>query len=378
MVRPRVLFVDDEPQLLESIKLAVRKQYRVTTAGSGQEALDLFAASDLDKPFDCVVSDMRMPEMTGARLLTTLREKYPDVPRLLLSGQSDFESALQAINDAKIFRFLTKPCSRELLIESIDEALQQARLRETERELLDHTLSGTVSMLTEVLGLVSSSAYSRTVRLRETVNGMSAALNRSVPWDLNLATNLSQLGFVVLPTAENGPTETDGQHVGIAVELLGKIARMETVSSIVSHQLDDRPPVASADPADWSVDALNIEMLRVAVAFDALVVKGLSRIGAADALQAMPAPPPKFLTDTLKTFTPGSEEMVEVEVTVAQLVVGMRLTENIMTTGGPKLVSGDTVLTAVLIGRIKAFAKGNGVVEPISVLVPVASLAKLN
>ncbi len=378
MARPRVLFVDDEPQLLESIKLAVRKQYRVTTAESGQEALDLFAASENAKPFDCVVSDMRMPEMTGARLLTTLREKYPDVPRLLLSGQSDFESALAAINDAKIFRFLTKPCSRELLIESIDEALEQARLRETERDLLNNTLSGTVSMLTEVLGLVSSSAYSRTVRLHETVTGICAALQRPIPWDLNLATNLSQIGFVVMPAAEEGGAALDGHHVEIARDLLGKIARMETVADMVGHQLDSGPTFSAADPADWPPAALNTEILRVAVAFDTLIVKGLSRTAAADVLFNQENPPPRFLTDALKSFNPGSEAMVEVAATVEQLSPGMKLTAPIKTTGGPKLVSADTVLTSALIGRIKAFAKGNGVVEPISVLVPVAAVAKLN
>jgi CheY-like chemotaxis protein len=378
MARPRVLFVDDEPQLLESVKLAVRKQYRVTIAHSGQEALDLFAAAGNPKPFDCVVSDMRMPEMNGARLLTTLRENYPDVPRLLLSGQSDFESALQAINEAKIFRFLTKPCPREVLIESIDEALEQARLRETERDLLNNTLSGTVAMLTEVLGLVSSSAYSRTVRLHETVSGISTALKRPLPWDLNLATNLSQIGYVVLPAAEDGPPGLDVHHVDIARDLLGKIARMETVADMISHMLDPAPPIVSHDITDWPAHALNTEILRVAVAFDTLIVKGHSRTAAADALYNRETPPPRFLTDALKTFNPGTEAMVEVAATVNQLSPGMKLTAPIKTTGGPKLVSADTILTSALIGRIKAFAKGNGVVEPIAVLVPVAMMAKLN
>lgn len=378
MARPRVLFVDDEPQLLESVKLAVRKQYRVTTAESGQEALNLFAASSDAKPFDCVVSDMRMPEMNGARLLTTLKQTYPDVPRLLLSGQSDFESALEAINDAKIFRFLTKPCSRDVLVESINEALEQARLRETERELLDNTLSGTVSMLTEVLGLISSSAYSRTVRLHETVSGICAALGRPIPWDLNLATNLSQIGFVVMPSTGGGAPALDSQHVEIARDLLGKIARMETVADMVSHQLDPAPSLNAPDVADWPAHALNTEILRVAVAFDALIVSGLSRTAAADALYNRENGPPKFLATALKTFNPQSKAMIEVAATVAQLAPGMRLTANIKTTGGPKLVSADTILTSALIGRIKAFAKNNGVVEPISVLVPVGAVAKLN
>lgn len=375
--KPRLLCVDDEPDLLASIKLSLRKHYVVTTAESGPEALSLFEqCGDELAPFDVVLSDMRMPQMTGAQLLTELRRRYPDIPRLLLSGQSDLDSAIAAINDAKIFRFLTKPCPPELIIESLDEALEQARLRTVERDLLDETLNGTVAMLTEVLGLVSTGAYSRTLRLKETVGAVCAALDRPVPWDLELATMLSQIGFVVLPADDDSGGDLQPRHAEVAAELLENVPRMETVAAMIRHQLDSGPAASDADLSDWPDERLNIEILRASVHFDALVATGLSLQNAHKALQGVAGSPPKFILDALSAVKTSGDSMVEVTTTVGQLAVGMELTADVTLTTGPKLAGVGTTLTSALIGRINAFAKSTGVNEPISVLAPASSVAK--
>jgi CheY-like chemotaxis protein len=375
---PRLLCVDDEPDLLSSIKLNLRKRYMVTTAQSGHEALELFEAGGETPPFDVVMSDMRMPQMTGAELLTALRHRYPDVPRLLLSGQSDLDSAIAAINDAKIFRFLTKPCRPEAIIESVDEALEQARLRSVERDLLENTLSGTVSMLTDVLGLVSAGAYSRTMRLRNIVYGICGALGRPVPWDLDLATMLSQIGFVVLPTGldDTAMGGIDARHAELAGELLQNVPRMEPVADIIRHQLDPEPGLHGDEVEGWPDDALHREILRVAVLFDGLVADGQSYAQAQKAIAAGNAPPPAFLLSALKELRISSESMVEVATTVDQLVAGMELTADLRLTSGSKLVGTGTTLTSALIERIRAFATSTGVAEPIHVLAPTSAAAK--
>ncbi len=378
--KPRLLCVDDEPDLLSSITLNLRRHYAVTTAESGSEALALFDAAGDTAPFDVVLSDMRMPGMNGAELLTTLRHRYPDLPRLLLSGQSDLDSALAAINDAKVFRFLTKPCPPETIIESLDEALDQARLRTVERDLLDHTLNGTVSLLTDVLGLVSAGAYSRTMRLNHIVHGLCAALDRPVPWDLDLATMLSQIGVVVLPPGEEDDEaigDIDRRHIEVACELLGNVPRMESVADIISRQLDPAPACPSHDPEDWSSDDLSREILRVAVLFDRLVANGQTRIQACQTLAASDTPPPAFLRDALSRLPASTETMVEVAATVNQLIAGMELTGDLLLANGSKLAGTGTTLTSALIGRIRAFAAGVGVAEPIHVLAPSSAAAKL-
>ena len=375
--KPRLLCVDDEPELLASIKLNLRKHYVVTTAESGPEALSLFdECGDEAGPFDVVLSDMRMPQMTGAQLLTELRQRYPDIPRLLLSGQSDLDSAIAAINDAKIFRFLTKPCPPELIIESLDEAVEHARLRTIEQDLLDKTLNGTVSMLTEVLGLVSAGAYSRTLRLKETVVGLCAALDRPVPWDLELATMLSQIGFVVLPVEDDSSADLQPRHAELAAELLENVPRMETVAAMIRHQLDSAPAHDELALTSWPDDHLNIEILRTSVHFDALVASGLSWSKARNALREVAGAPPKFILDALGKVKTSGDSMVEITTTVGRLAAGMELTADVTLTTGPKLAAAGTILTSALIGRINAFATSTGVNEPLSVLAPASSVAK--
>ncbi|MEM7338699.1 MAG: response regulator [Actinomycetota bacterium] len=376
--KARVLCVDDEPELLASMRLNLRRFFDITTASSGAEALGLMDAAETSPPFDVVISDMRMPEMNGAALLSELRSRYPEMPRLLLSGQADLDSAIAAINEAKVFRFLTKPCPREQIIEAINEALEQQRLRNVERELLNHTLNGTVSMLAELLGLVSEGAYSRTMRLKATVSTICEALGRPVTWDLGLATMLSQVGYVAIPAGTGDMLDrNDRRHVDLAADLLANIPRMEPVSEVIRHQLDPKPPVRDESPAAWPDEQLHAEILRTAVRLDQLISGGTAPSEAVETLANEPGAPPQFLTTILARAHSGSgdgpaavETMVEITTGVKRLKEGMELTDDLMLANGGKLAGAGTVLTGPLIARIKAFARSAGVVEPISVLVP--------
>jgi len=137
----RVLFVDDEPQVLEGIQRALRKQVEVQTATSGAEGLRLLREAG---PFALVVSDMRMPSVSGAQFLMKVREQSPDTVRLVLSGQADLQATIEAVNQGHIYRFLSKPCPVEQLLAAIEDGLKQHRLLVAEKVLLEQTLSGCV------------------------------------------------------------------------------------------------------------------------------------------------------------------------------------------------------------------------------------------
>ena len=113
--KPPILCVDDEPAVLEGMRDNLRRTFRVTTAGSGAEGLELLT----EQQFAVVLSDMRMPEMDGAQFLTRARQIAPDTTRMLLTGYADIESAISAVNDGQVFRFLTKPCSQDRLVSSL-------------------------------------------------------------------------------------------------------------------------------------------------------------------------------------------------------------------------------------------------------------------
>ena len=131
---PRVLFVDDEPQLLESLEDALRRTFAVSTALGGRAGL---TALQNDGPFAVVVSDFQMPGMNGAEFLAKARIVAPATVRVLLTGQASVQNAIAAVNDGNVFRFLTKPCPPSDLIRAIEHALEQARLITADRDLLE-------------------------------------------------------------------------------------------------------------------------------------------------------------------------------------------------------------------------------------------------
>lgn len=161
LMSDKILFVDDEVQILHSMERQLRKRFQVVTAESGQEALEIMAK---EGPFAVVVSDMRMPVMDGVQLLTTIKNLYPDTVRMMLTGNADQETAIEAVNKGQIFRFLNKPCSPPTLINSLALAQRQYRLLTAERELLDKTLKGSVKLLSELLSFTSPAAVCASAR----------------------------------------------------------------------------------------------------------------------------------------------------------------------------------------------------------------------
>ncbi len=133
---PVVLFVDDEPSILSALRRLVRPQgYRVLLAPGGAEGLELLAK----EPVDVVVSDMRMPEMDGAVFLEQVRERWPTVGRILLTGYADIQATVAAVNRGQIQRHIAKPWDDRELLMAIDDALSRRRLEVENRALMQLT-----------------------------------------------------------------------------------------------------------------------------------------------------------------------------------------------------------------------------------------------
>ena len=132
-MRPTVLLVDDEQNLLDALVRTLRHSpYQVLTALSGHAALKLLETA----PIDVIVADEMMPGMTGTELLATVRKERPSVMRVILTGQAKLESAVRAINEGEVYRFLTKPCSPAELTVTIQHALQHKALMQQAQRLL--------------------------------------------------------------------------------------------------------------------------------------------------------------------------------------------------------------------------------------------------
>lgn len=122
-----VLFVDDEESILRSLQRTLRKEpYRVLTAGSGEQGLAILRAN----PVQLVVSDQRMPEMTGTQFLQQVQELSPQSVRVILSGYAEAHIIVEAINNGGIYRFIAKPWNDEELKTTLRQCLEHFRIRE--------------------------------------------------------------------------------------------------------------------------------------------------------------------------------------------------------------------------------------------------------
>ena len=128
----KILFVDDEPAVLDGFRRMLHREFEVDTAVGGERGLMLIQDCG---PYCVVISDMRMPCMDGAEFLSQVRKKSPDTVRMLLTGYTDINAAIKAVNEGNIFRFLTKPCSKETLVEAIHLGLAQYNSITAEKQL---------------------------------------------------------------------------------------------------------------------------------------------------------------------------------------------------------------------------------------------------
>ncbi|HKI31999.1 MAG TPA: response regulator [Gemmataceae bacterium] len=119
--RPAILVVDDEGEILYSLRGLLRKEYDFHAAQSGYEGLQVVDRT----PVHVVVADQRMPEMTGVDFLAQVRARYPDVTRLLLTGYADLPAVIDAINEGHVFRYITKPWDQDALRLVLREACEE-------------------------------------------------------------------------------------------------------------------------------------------------------------------------------------------------------------------------------------------------------------
>jgi serine phosphatase RsbU (regulator of sigma subunit) len=126
-----VLFVDDDPKILAAFQRQLRKKVTIETVESGADGLEVLRR---DGPFSLVVTDYCMPGMNGIEFLGRAREIAPETVRMLLTGSADLGAAIQAVNQGNIFRFLTKPCSPDNLLEAVQAGIHEYRRTHKERK----------------------------------------------------------------------------------------------------------------------------------------------------------------------------------------------------------------------------------------------------
>jgi len=374
----KVLFVDDEKNILSSIRRQMRNHFTVLTAESGAEGLQHL----LEQPdIKVVVSDMRMPEMDGVQFLRQVAERAPDTIRLMLTGHADMNATVGAVNEGRIFRFLLKPWDNDVLLAAVEAAMRQHQLIHAERELLEKTVSGIVELLVEVMAIFDPNAVGRGSRIRRLSRRLAEEIGLPEPWQLELAATLSTLGCITLPPEilqqlrENKPL-ADGdmqlynQHPQRASRLLRHIPRLDVVSGMIAAQqgrfLLEKPVTALREPELIAFGGHAVGML---LALDEKQQQG----GNPEALLKEMAGNSKQYDPTLVAELQNiyaSGFMNERHVMLAELKPGMVLKQPIYSTTGALIMPAGQQFSGVLIERLNAFAQRTPISEPMLVVVP--------
>jgi response regulator RpfG family c-di-GMP phosphodiesterase len=192
-----LLFVDDEPSILSSLKRLFRPHgYRILTAEGGKAGLEVLAQEKID----LVISDMRMPEMDGAHFLEQVRLSWPETIRILLTGYADIESTIAAINKGQIYRYINKPWDDNEIVLIVREALERRRLQQ-ENSLLNAVVEAQMAELRELNAGLEQKVAERTEELNKAVKYVKSAHARL------------KTGFLSTVQAFSGLTEMRGKNL---------------------------------------------------------------------------------------------------------------------------------------------------------------------
>lgn len=373
--RGRILCVDDERQVLEGLSSYLRIYHEVETATNAADAIAYLE----EKPaLDVIISDMRMPNIDGAQFLVRAQELAPHVSRILLTGYSDLNSVAAAVNDAKIFRLLTKPCPPQVMLAAVEAAIRQSRAAGSERERQESILRGCVEALAEILALRFPRVFARARQLQLLVTQMAQELRWEDQWQFAMAAVVSQLALAV-GGGESGRRREDAEgstKEPVVLEqlpqfndrVLARVPNMDGVRAMIVNSVQRYEALEQQRNAGMARAVVRgAQLLRVAGDYMLLVERGQS---AADTLAMLKAATevydPTVLAALAKVIADRQNLRKVSKLAVSGLAPGMKLAEDLTTTDGVLIMQSGGEVTAALIDKLRSFRQGS-IHEPIQV-----------
>ena len=332
---PRVLFVDDQAEVLENLQIHVSEICEPMVAQTAEEGLEIFKEHG---PFTIVVSDQALPGMNGADFLAMVNRRDPYCSTMLLTGHGAYSDAMQAVNDGHVFRLLDKPYSPKALRDAIQAGIRQRQLVESEKILLQETLVGAVNALTETLATVKPLFFGRAQRVKRLAGEMARYLNFPHVWQVETAAAFSQLASITLPE-EEAENVFQRKRLVPKVEklvrkfpevidhLLSNIPRLEEVREILDCLMVNEGPY-QADDKTLVFQAY--EILRAALEYDYIETEGHdSEIALATLKGGKKAFQPEAVEAMSQLLHKSKTRYLVQELSMNDLEVGMRLAQDL-------------------------------------------------
>lgn len=360
---PRILFVDDDPNLLDALRRKLRREFSVET---GVGAANGFMMLGKLGPFEVIVSDFLMPGINGAEFLAMVNKAAPLITRVLLTGQASLEGAAATVNSGQVFRILLKPVDHETLVSTLHECVAQHRRLIAERELLEQTLTGSVKALTDILALASPAGFGRATRMRHLVTRILNKLNVRESWPIELAATMSQLGVITLPPVVLNKIDADEPLTpaeqamidaipAVAENLLSPIPRMAPVVEAI--RFSTRRFDGSGPPDEHAAGEripLGSRILRLVQAFDAMTARGMptneaqARLADGAGIEYDPT-----LLKVLALVLDDDEDAAVRATRLADVTAGAVLSAPLRTRAGKLLLAAGGEITPSVITRLR-------------------------
>jgi len=320
-----------------------------------------------------------MPGMSGLELLAEARIRFPDTTRIMLTGNSDQKTAMDAVNHGSVFRFLTKPCPPEELELAIRAGLRQHQLVNAERELLGQTLTGAITVLSELLASVDPVMFSRSQVVRERSVRLAHSLGCEEIWAIEIAALLAPIGRMTMPTRA---ILAAGQRAGVeallatvpevGARLIQSIPRLEGVARIMRYQAKgyDGSGVPGDDLQGDSIP-LGSRILRVLWDFSELEESRQSRAVAMEEMRLRPkAYDPRVLEAFSEQIALGPPVPAARHLRLRDLRAGMILASDIQTRDGELVLPTGLRLGLGHMELLSSLIRLMDLQESVSVLLP--------
>lgn len=367
----RILIVDDDRDLLLALSEGLLGAFRVEISSDPREALERLRSMP---ELAVVIADMRMPGMSGLELLRQARSIAPSASRVMLTSADDAQTAIAAINEGNVCRFLTKPCGLQVLEATIREALE---LRQTLHHLLEaqfRMLTGLVEVLSKVIQMVKPESHALAQRLRQRMRELALEMLHPDFWELEVAAMLAPLGAIGAEQCllkGNPSVAFSGDFPQAAAALLHQIPRMEKIARSVAYLGKNFD--GSGQPQDAIAKAqipLGARMLRVVRDLEAHIGTGQT---AGDALRLMQQQEglydPSVLAAALACF--GEDSLPHLPhvtpVAWASLREGDTLADDIPSQTGSLLLTKGCRVTPNLKRILQNMATGGGMPETVRI-----------
>jgi response regulator RpfG family c-di-GMP phosphodiesterase len=283
----KILIVDDEPANLRLLDRLFRRDYQIVSAESGSEGLELLKQHDIA----LIISDQRMPGMSGTEFLMYASQIRPQTVRIILTGYTDVNALVEAINSGIIYKYVTKPWLNEDLKQTVTRALEHYEKIKGEHEIKQHyirlaeelkaTKNGFVQFIAATLYSRDQYSYNHALRTKEhaVAIGHSLDLGAEEIEQLSIAASLCEIGKLSLPDnilQKAGALSDDEQMMveqstELEARMLKSIPGMEEIASVIRYQFEHYDGSRAPEYLQNEQIPLYARIISVAGAFDSMI-----------------------------------------------------------------------------------------------------------